>query len=61
LYHDRLASRGGQATFEDVLVDLEATLGDALTESDRKTLPRRGIPRWHAAVASAYRHGIREG
>lgn len=56
-----LAGRGGEATFEELLQDLEAVLGSDLTESDRKNLPRRGIPRWHGAVASAYRHCIREG
>ena len=56
-----LANRGGEATSEQLLQDLETALAADLSEADCKILPRRGIPKWQATVGSVYRDCIREG
>ncbi|MBI1798638.1 MAG: hypothetical protein HYR73_03005 [Candidatus Eisenbacteria bacterium] len=56
-----LAGRGGEATPEQLIQDLETSVGAELNDADRKTAPRRGLPRWHATLGRAYRDSVREG
>lgn len=56
-----VASRGGEATSDQLAEDIEASLGSELTDADRKILPRRGTPRWRRTLDSARRDCIREG
>lgn len=56
-----LVGRGGEATSDQLLQDLEATLLADLSEVDLKILPRGGTPRWHRTVERARRDCVREG
>ncbi len=56
-----IANRGGEATSEQLLQELEKSLSTELSDADRKILSRRGIPKWQATVRSVYRDCIREG
>lgn len=56
-----LAGRGGTATLEELVPELEKSLTGTLTESDLALVPSRGVPRWHITLKRAYRHCQREG
>ena len=58
---EALVSRGGSASQEEVLLDLERSMASDLTEKDRQYKPPRNAPLWHGAVKKAYKQCQREG
>lgn len=56
-----LAARGGTATLEEILGDLQPLLAGILTDSDKASAAKKGVPRWHNEVQRAYRQCQREG
>lgn len=55
------ASRGGIASHDDVVQDLEKSMALELTKKDRESKPPQSMPLWHVTVRKAYRQCQREG
>jgi hypothetical protein len=56
-----LAGRGGTATLDEILSDLQPFLAGRLTDSDQALVGKDGVPRWQHDVQRAYRQCQREG
>ena len=56
-----LVGRGGSASSEELISDLEQNIGNQLTERDRVVSTRTGLPKWHAGMKKAYKQCQREG
>jgi hypothetical protein len=56
-----LAGRGGTASSEELISDLEQNLGDQLTERDRVVSSKTGLPKWHTGIRKVYKQCQREG
>ena len=56
-----VVARGGSASSEEVMSDIENTLGKQLTDRDRSVSTRTGLPKWHVGLKKAYKQCQREG
>jgi hypothetical protein len=53
--------RGGTATTEEIIAQVEQNLGSQLTEREKAMSPKTGGPKWHGGMKKAYKHYQREG
>ncbi len=56
-----LAGRGGTAALNEIVADLEKSIGASLTEFDRAATGSTGTQRWHMEVQRSYRECQRQG